>query len=190
MSKSLAELRQSPRVGMPERSYSLCLAPGLVSEVQMLLGDLEDAVAESSDEGASRPKRMADSGRVKGIQQRLAAISEEMKEHTGSLTLRAVEGGQWRRWVDEHPAREGVARDAKVAYGACNADDLMDDLGAYAVAWNGEPLADGDWAWIESNASNGDLMEIVSLVVKMHETVVDVPKLLRRSQVTHFDANG
>lgn len=155
MSKSIAELRQSPHVGLPERTYPLCLASTLVGEVQALLGQLEDARAADraqteGDESAAKPKRMgAGSGTAK-IRKRLAELSEEMREHTGTLTLRGTDEGAWRLWVEAHPAREGNDRDARIAYGACNADDLIDDLGKYAAAWNDDPIAAGDWDFIRS----------------------------------------
>lgn len=180
MSKSLAELRQSPRVGLPERTYSLCLASALVGEVQRLLNELEE-LAPGEEDGPRPPKRMGDGGRVQEIRESLRALSEEMREHTGDLLIRGVDGGQWRLWVDANPPREDNARDTQLAYGVCNADALIDALGTFAAAWNGDPLAEGDWAFIASKAAPGDLMEIASLVVKMHEMVVDVPKLLSRS---------
>lgn len=185
MSKSLAELRQSPRVGLPERTYSLCLASTLVGEVQALWSQLEDIEAKEAarrdGDKAARPTRMGEGSEAGKIRAELARLSEEMIEHTGTLTLHGVTEGAWRLWVDEHPAREGNERDAKVAYGICDADALLDDLGTYAKAWNGEAMGPGDWDFIKANAAAGDLKEIARTVVAMHEMTVDVPKLLSGS---------
>lgn len=186
MSKSLAELRQSPRVGLPERSYRLCLAPKLVAEVQSLLSDLEDAqiaaVAQAEgDEGAAKPKRMGDASPAAKIRARLQELQSELDEHTGSLTLRGWDEGAWRLWVAEHPARKDNARDEQLAYGCCNADALIDSLAEFAHAWNGEPLGPGDWEFLRTNAAPGDVKALAQLVVIMHESVVDVPKLLSSS---------
>lgn len=183
--KSLAELRQSPRVGLPERTYTLCLASSLLGEVQALVEELAEVEqAEGVDEDGERkgpPKRMAETSRGPVIRARLGELREEMAEDSGELTLRAIDEGAWRRWVDEHPAREEHVRDESVAYGVCNADALLDDLATYAKAWNGEPLADGDWLWIKSQAAPGDLKAIARLVVMMHEAALNVPKLLNAS---------
>jgi hypothetical protein len=180
-------------VGLPERSYSLCLASTLVAEVQALLTALEDARASASvqqeDGKAAKPKRMADGGAVKKIRDRLAEVRGEMVEHTGSLTLRGIDEGKWRIWVGQHPAREGSDRDDRIAYGYCNADDLLDNLEQFAVAWNGDTLGAGDWEFIRSKAAPGDLLEIASLVVVMHESVIDVPKLLSSSPEILGDAS-
>lgn len=186
MSKSLAELRQSPRVGLPERSYQLCLAPKLVAEVQTLASELEDARLEAlaqreGDEGAAKPKRMGEGTAAAKIRARLAELNDEIIEHTGTLTLRGITEGEWRLWVDENPAREGNARDEQIAYGCCDADALIDNLGRFAHAWNGEPMGDGDWEFLRNNSAAGDIKALASLVVAMHEMVVNIPKLLSGS---------
>lgn len=185
MAKSLAELRQSPRVGLPERTYQLCLASTLVGEVQTLVSELEDAEVEAArneDEAkTSRPKRAGESSPTVEIRKRLGALQAEMAEHTGTLTLHGVTEGQWREWVDGNPAREGNDRDKAIAWNCCNADALLDDLERYAKAWNGEDLKPGDWDFILSNAAPGDVKALVQIVVSMHEMAVNVPKLLSSS---------
>lgn len=186
MSKSLAELRQSSRVGLPQRSYQLCVSSAILGEYQSLWAQLEDAeiaaVAQSEgDETKARPKRQAEASPAGKIRARLAELRDELAEHTGTLTLQGVTEGDWRLWVDAHPAREASERDATIAFGCCNADDLIDNLGTFAHSWNGEPLAPGDWDFLESNAAPGDVKTLAQLVVTMHESVVDIPKLLSSS---------
>jgi hypothetical protein len=183
MSKTLAELRQSSRVGLPKRTYSLCLAPALVDEVRQLVGRLSEAevaaAAQADGDGdKARPRRAAEESPVQAVRDRLRALRDEMAEHTGELTLQGLTEGQWRAWVDDHPPREDNDRDRRVAFGYCNADDLLDDLGTYAHTWNGEKLTPGDWDFVKSNAAPGDLKELVQAVVSMHEMAVDAPKLL------------
>lgn len=185
MSKSLAELRQSPRVGLPERTYSLCLASTLVGEVQALWSQLEDVeqaeAARSEGDAASRPKRMGEGSESAKIRKELAKLQAEMVEHTGDLTLRGITEGEWRLWVDGNPAREGNDRDAAVAYSMCNADALLENIATFAHAWNGAALEAGDWDFIKSKAAPGDLKEIARTVVMMHEGTVNIPKLLSNS---------
>lgn len=185
MSKTLAELRQSPRVGLPERSYSLCLASTLIGEVQTLISELQDAevedAARAEGEAVAKPKRAAEKSAAAPIRKRLGELRSEMAEHTGILTLRGLTEGKWREWVDNHPPREGNKRDAQIAYNCCDADALLDDLELFAHAWNGDPVGPGDWDFIVSNAAPGDIKTITQLVVVMHETAVDIPKLLSGS---------
>lgn len=195
MSKTLAELRQSERVGLPKRTYSLCLAPALVDEVRQLVEQLEEAQAVSAaqregDATTAPPRRAGESSPVLAIRDRLRALREEMAEHTGELTMQGVTEGEWRAWVDEHPAREDNGRDRRVAFGYCNADDLIDELGSYAHAWNGDKLTPGDWDFIRANAAPGDIKELVQAVVSMHEMAVDAPKLLNDLLGILDDASG
>lgn len=190
--KTLAELRQSPRVGLPERTYSLCLASKLIGEIRTLAIELDEAetIAAAQREGdatKAAPRRAGESSDVLEKRAKMAALREEMIEHTGTLTLLGVDDGKWREWVDAHPAREGNKRDRQIALGYCNADDLLDDLGRYAKAWNGDDLAAGDWDWIKSQAAPGDLKELGRIVVSMHEMAVDVPKLLSDLLATPAD---
>lgn len=174
MSKSLAELRASSRTSLPERAYSLCLAQALVAEVQAL--EEEEAALRvevqrrlESDAPKRQAERVSDP-RLGEIADRKAALYDEMREHTGELRLRGVSAGEWRRWVDAHPAREKNQFDAGAAYGLCNASDLLAALSDYVVSWNGDPLAEGDWEFIANRAPSGDLAELCRLVVQMHET--------------------
>lgn len=189
MSKSLAELRQSSRVGLPTRSYPLCLAPKLAGEVQSLLDELQaamirEAAQTKGDESAAPPKRMGERLRSAEIRERLAEVQAEAEEHTGTLTLQGLTEGQWRIWCDEHPAREDNKRDDEIAHGYCNADDLVDNLGLFAHQWNGEDLKAGDWEFIRENAAPAEIKQLASLVVAIHENAVNLPKLLNNSLAT------
>lgn len=186
MSKSLAELRQSSRVGLPRRSYQLCVSSAVLGEYQSLLAQLEDAEAVAAaqaegDESKAPPKRAGAKSPAAKIRARIAELRDELVEHTGTLILQGITEGEWRLWVDAHPAREGNDRDNTLAFGCCNADDLLDDLGTFAHSWNDEPLAPGDWDFLKANAAPGDLKALAQLVVTMHESVVDIPKLLSSS---------
>lgn len=194
MSKSIAELRASRHTALPERTMPLCLAQKLVAEVQSLQEE-RDAIlhSERAVEGEpSRPRRQADkpNPRLTEIAARFDELSDEMREHTGELRIRAITGGEWRRWVDAHPAREAGRRDdgqplfhqidETIAYGICNAVDLYNDLQRFAVSWNGDELAEGDWDFIANRAAPGDLNEVCRQVVQMHEAVGAKAPLSRR----------
>lgn len=185
MPKSIAEMRTSPSVGLPERPVRMCLAQKLVAEVQSLAAEHEQIVnqvkIDPDKPGTPRRAGQGKPARAEEIEERVAALHEEMREHTGELLLRGIGAGRWRRWVADHPVRQvGLTKegapiwnpvDEEIAYGYCNADDLLDELGSYVVSWNGEPLADGEWDFILTNAAPGDINEAVKVVVQMHEFV-------------------
>lgn len=196
MTKSLAELRAQPPAPRPERPHTMCLATHLIGEFMSLTDELEtldrqraEAAAAASSSGGPRTGRPARSGegaehpRVAAIRARMLEIADEMEEYEGVLVVRAVKTeGEWRNWANAHPGREegedGHARDQEVTFGFCNADDLIDDLATYAVKWNGEDLAPGDWdEHIAPDARLGDKKKLARLVVGMYESDVDIPKL-------------
>lgn len=185
MPKSLAELRAQKPDALAERAYTLCLAPHLVAEVQMLteeLSELPDPTIEGHDgERVAAPRRLGEgpNPRAVEIRERLTVLLDEMAEYEGELRLRAKKtDGEWRQWVNEHPARgedePGHRRDLEVTFGYCNADALMDDLETYAHAWNGEPLAEGDWAMLK--VGNADKKKLATLVAVMYESDLSLPK--------------
>lgn len=195
MSKTLAELRTSPRVGLPERIYPLCLAASLVGEVESLAADLLAAehLAEAQAEGdgdKAPPRRAGQKPATTKIRKRIAELQAEMIEHTGKLGLRGIKNTAWMEWVAENPPRPDNRRDARYTYSLCDADALMADLGRYVATWNGEPVSADDWAFISEGASLADLWAMCQLVVAMHETAVDVPKLLSGWLVTPDDATA
>lgn len=186
MSKSLAELRQSARTSLPERTYEMCLSQALVAETQVLQQEKQDlsiaAHRQDPDDDSATPRRKMAEGsspRIDEINERLEELYDEMREHTGQLLLRGVTAGEWRRWVDANPPREDgrdergrpvvLAVDEQVALGYCDASALLANLGAYVAEWNGEPLQTGDWEWLEEHAPPGDMKAIAQIVVIMHE---------------------
>lgn len=206
MPKSLSEIRASKRTGLPERTYELCLSQSLVAEAQELQEEkasLAFDATRKTENGEGPPRKMAEKqpARLAEIDERLDELLEEMAEHTGTLRLRARDGGAWQRWVDDHPARE-INRDAKgnptyhptdesAAYGLANANDLLADLGSYAVAWNDDEMVEGDWETIAKNAAPGDLAELCRIVVQMHAVTGYRPGKSRwRSSETTPDDNA
>lgn len=183
---SLAELRASKKTSLPERTYSLCLAQGLVAEAQALTEERDALLLQARRARSDEPEAPAPPQRMNApvdprqdeIDARMVALFDEMREATGVLRLQAVESGKWRDWVAANPPRM-VERDGKqvlhpidaeVAYGYCDADALLDDMETYAASWNGEPLGAGEWAWLVTQAANGDLREMCKIVVQMHES--------------------
>lgn len=196
MSRSLADLRANPPKSRPERSVTICLKPHLVAEVQALTEELNNLpVAQILDpegekgpkprQGQSKPKEHP---RAAEIRERLGTLFAEMAEHEGELRIGATTtDGEWRNWANAHPGREegepGHKRDRDVTLGYCNADDLLEDLGKYAVSWNGEPLAEGDWDSIFApNIGNPDLKQIATNVIAVFESRLDFSEWRRLFQ--------
>lgn len=197
MPKSLSDLRAEKRDNRETRPFTACLARDLLAEVQQLTDELDqvtvhiEAPSQDDDEKGrqSEPRRMgqgesaeskAARARAAEIRDRLADVLDEMAEYEGELIVRANRTeGEWRQWTNEHPARDeddpGHFRDLEVAFGYCNADDLIDDLATYAHTWNGEPLTNGDWEVL--GVAPPDKKKVAQLVVDMYESVkVSVPK--------------
>ncbi|WP_166390314.1 hypothetical protein [Nocardioides ochotonae] len=191
MSMTIEELMASPHAGLPERTYALCVAQKLVAETQALEERRHalrvSTAAAGGDAGSdeapasSRPRRATDrpDPELGPLEERLKELYFEMEKHTGSLLLRGIEIGEWRRWVQANPPRmeerEGgeptLSRvDDYATYGVCDADALLEDLGRFAAAWNGAALTPTQWQWLRSKASPGDLLEMCRWVVQMHES--------------------
>lgn len=181
--KSLSDLRSEKPKGRPERTVRVCLKPELVAKIERLTGELADL---PEPEPRKTPRKMyeAEAAEMSPEEQRiraeLAAALNEMQDYEGEITVRAsLSDGEWRNWVDAHPTRAKDdeaehGRDQKIAFGACNADDLLDDLGTFAHAWNGEPLGDGDWAEVfDGSVARGDKIEMARAVVLMYENRLD-----------------
>jgi hypothetical protein len=183
---SLDDLRRgSAQVALAERAYALCIRRDLVAEVDRLTDELTNLPAREmqGDPDIQPPARMGGQSlddRAREIRQRLGELFAEIEAHTGDLLIRAVQDGEWRRFVNEHPAREGNARDEQVTYGICDADALIDDLGRWVKAWEGDPLAPEEWASLFApKAAGGDLKTIASLIVQMQEASDDPKWRLR-----------
>lgn len=187
--KTLAELRAQKPTGRAKSLVTLCIAPDLVAETHSLTTELGNLPAYADDdEVAGPPQKLGDQSavvarqRAAQIRARLGELLEEMAEYEGNLWICAnLTDGEWRRWVNEHPARgeddPGYDRDLRVTSGVCNADDLIDNLGKFVHEWNGEPVTAEDWADIfEPVVGSGDLAEIASKVVYLYEGRLNFPQ--------------
>lgn len=196
MSKSIAELRASTRTSLPVWAKQMCLAQGLVAEVQALEDEMVDlrVQAHAADDAEDAPpRRLADgpNPRIAEIEARKAELYAEMREHTGEIRIQAKPAGEWRRLVDRNPPRPDNKVDELVTYGLLDADALLERLGEFVVSWNGDPLGEGDWEFIANRAPAGDLKELCSLVVQMHETRGALaPKSLTPSSSTESNAKS
>lgn len=183
---SLADLRANPPKARPERTLPLCLAPDIVAEVESLTAALDEFDAEAQAQKTEGPPLRVGQGaspEAVDLRLKMADALERMRANEGEMTLRATrDDGAWRNWVNAHPARSedepGHDRDQRVTSGICNADALIDDLATYAWKWDGERLADDDWASIfEPVVGSADKAEMAAYVVSMYETRLDFSRL-------------
>lgn len=165
---------------------------GLVAEIAAI----EDRLEAAQERAAERPTAMGEKvapevadlrarltearSRVNEIRVRLGVVTEQMADYEGEVTVRATRpDGDWAQWKIAHPARDedkpGHRDDLMVSFGYCNAADLMDDIARYVVAWQGEPLAEGDFDAL--NLLPSDKKAIARIVVNMYEAGDDLPKL-------------
>ena len=184
MPKSLADLKAIPK-SLPTRTVRICLDQEAVADVQRLDNEKRDLLldaARSAPEDGERtapPLRLGESAtppRVAEIDAELEALFERMRESEGDLLLRAITGGEWLRFKDEHPPREGNKTDDEVTYGLCDSGALLANLGRFVAAWEGEGFGAGDWDGFADHVAPADLRELCSEVVQLHEARVRVPK--------------
>lgn len=186
---SLADLRANPPKSRPERSLRVCLAADAPAKVMRLTTELAN-LPEPDEKQPERPRKMHEpipqreiTADEKRLRDELQAALDEMAAAEGNLGVRAnLTDGEWRRWVDAHPAREkgdkGYERDVKYLSGICNADDLIEALGDYAHTWDSDPLTADDWATIFAPVlSGGDKIELARLVASMYESRLDFQQL-------------
>lgn len=191
MGKSIAELRASKHVGLPEKVVGICVSGSLYAELEDLQQKLAEAEAEyeeakkqaeRAEEGKAPQRTMATKPRVRELQEKADARAveadakrDEVLEHTVDVLFRAKRPGEWRQWCAENPATEGSVRD-RITYGLCALDALEADLGSYVVEIAGEKPQPGDWQWIADNAAAGALTNAAKTVFAFHETVVNPGK--------------
>lgn len=180
MARSLADLKAKPKQ-LPTRTVRICLDQEAVADVQRLDAEKRDLLLESqrSDDGDQKPRRVGEgpNPRLAEIDTELEALFDRMRESEGDLLLRAVDGGVWQRFKDANPPREGSKTDEDAAYGICDSSALLNDLGRYVAAWEGEQFGPNDWAdWFAAQVAPADLAELCREVVQLHESRIRVPK--------------
>lgn len=203
MPKTLADLRQSPHVGLPEQTHKLCLSGKLYAEFTVadeaffeaqgaaeVARERADEAARDADDVPRRPRRAGEGSEVVALREAADAaeavadekaadvdrIRELMAEHTVEVTVRAKQDGDWRTWCAAHPAREDDRRDTTEFAGLCDADALIAAAGDWVTAVNGAPLKPGDWDFVTAAAAPGDVKELAKRIVRMQERGVDLGK--------------
>lgn len=183
MSKTLAEILAEPKTERPRltRDFEVYAGKGLehYAEIQRLTIE-HDRLLEDSE---GRPAKMG-----AGVPPEVAAIREQLRELTdlaadykGTVTLANTRTeGEWIQWRIAHPAREkgegGYREDMAITLGWCDSDALIDDLATFAVSWNGEPLAKGNFDALGIDRLDKKVM--ARTVIGWYEVRDDDPKAL------------
>ncbi len=199
----LSEMRESGASRRPTRTIEICLAQDLVAEAESLGREKMDLmVAAGRAPESDAPRKLSEGAlppRAAEIDARLAAIYDEMRDHTGTLLLEAQAPGAWQRWKDEHGPRVEVTDDGQridpidldLAGGYCNGPDLFARLRDFVVSWNGDPVTDEDWGYLLDNAAGGDLKDACRRVIDMQEAGgSQAPKLRSPSSGTLAVVSG
>lgn len=197
MAHTIEELRARAKSNvkrLPTHPQRITLDQELIAQVERLVAEQEDLLVDAQrvdQEGkALKPPRKAAEkarpARLDEIEAELADLYDQIRANEGELLIRAIDAGQWHLWMDEHPAREDSVADEQVGRGLVNTTDLLGDLARYVEAWNGQPLAPGDWDEVfVGQVAPGDLRALVGEVVQLQERAgIRVPKSLSGSSTT------
>lgn len=203
MAKSLADLRSQRPKTLPTRDVPVCLDWDITNEMMRLeneLGDLKVAAIEAREKTSAKPKMAEGSNpRIDEIEQQLRDLLDKQREAIGMLTVRAIPGGEWALWKDEHPARwhgTGDDRvmnesDRQIGYGIVDSTALLSELGRWLYAWEGDVVADGDQAVLLEAVSPGDQNEICRKVILLQEgSTTLAPKSQSASSTTETSADS
>ena len=176
---TLAELRARKTQPLPKMSETVTLVEGqhLLEESRRLVEELAEinrrVRTHDDDEPTGPPLKSSAKvpDRAEEIEARANAIRSELADHQGDVDVVGMSGGDWQRWKDEHPAREGHSDDEQYAFGICDFSALFADLGRFVTAWDGEALDEGAWdSWLAERICYADRRDLVSAVVRMQET--------------------
>lgn len=188
--KSLAELRESVHTGPLQLSQDVCVAGPLFAEYDELDTQFREAYNEAPAERSN--VRQADGKpRHRQIAERMEEVRAEMARHVVTVRVHRIERHEWKEWADAHPPRvvedrhqPGCDRDDcdgclvhrdDAAVGV-NLDALVDDLERHVATINGEKPQPGDWAFVQTNGSDGDMLELARKVAASHVVAVSIPK--------------
>lgn len=175
MATSLADLR-ARKIKRPIDTVEICTDPEATAEASRLAAEIDQLRFETArriDGGAPRKVgQAANDPRLVKLRAELEQAYDLMRESTGRLTLQAIPAGEWARWKDEHPPRKDNPTDERLVYGLFDSSALLGDLDKWAIAWEGEPLAPGDWDMFAQ--LSGDLAVCIQTVFNLQESLVSV----------------
>ena len=156
---------------LPEKTVSLCLRADLVAEYERTERDLAVAVKAAGDSLAGP------GGQARDLEERLAALREEMTGSTLTVTLRALPTAKYRALMDEHPPRvvdDQVDRRDRVF--GFNIDTFFDALARACVV--APDLDDEDWEALtgeDGKLTDAQYGVLTDTAWKLNRKDVDLP---------------
>lgn len=213
---TLAELRaQSGPKPLPRKTVTVTLVEGqhLLAEMESLLAEAVDLEREKnqiaekvsgqnaegdptggplkSGQGANLSQRAEEiEVRMDELEARVKAIPDDLREFQGELDLTGFSGGDWQRFKDDNPPREGNEQDKRLTSGHCDASALFNALGRFVKGWNGEPVTAADWdTFLAERIAYADRRDLIPTIVKMYENkAATLPKSRSASPTTPSSA--
>ena len=213
---TLAELRaQAGPKPLPRKTVTVTLVEGqhLLAEFEALTQEATDLILEKdriaekvsgenadgeqtgpplkAGQGSDLSKRAEEiEARMAEIEARVKQLPDDLREFQGELDLTGFTGGDWQRFKDDNPPREGNEQDKRLAAGHCDASALFNTLGKFVKAWNGEPVTAADWdSFLAERIAYADRRDLIPVIVNMYESkAATLPKSRSGSPTTKSSA--
>lgn len=204
MAKSLADLRSQRPKTLPTREVPICLEWDITNTIVRLeteLGDLQVAALEAREKTTAKPKMSdGENPRIAEVEAEMRDLLDQQRDAIGHLTIRAIDGGVWAAWKDEHPARFHGAGDERmmnesdrqITYGLVDSTALLADLKLWLYLWEGDELAAAeDKTTMLEAIAPGDQNEICRSIITLQEGSTPLaPKSRSASSSTETSADS
>lgn len=149
---------------LPERTVLVCLRLDLVAQMEQMDKELAEAKRTGEDS-------LAGGSRLRGLAERLEALTAEMNEKSVQFRLRALGRRPYRKLRDKHPPREDNDSDRMAGF---NQDNFHEALLRASVA---EPdLDDAQWRrFLDDMITQGQYETLYLTALSLNHRDVDVP---------------
>lgn len=135
------------------------------------LGVERDALYVELQEAAAQPVRTMGPRPTVGVQARIDALEDRMREDLVTLRFRALSTDKWNTLIALHPPREGVNLDARKGYNIVAVTKAAaEENGVVMVGGTAEPVTADEWADLWANLSGGDFDRIWGVVTRLNES--------------------
>jgi len=160
---------------LPEATVSICLRGDLVADHEAAERELERAQRNTinSLEGSG----------AGDIADRIAALEEQMREHTYEFRLRALPRAKWHELVGQHPPRRDEAGDVVEAdrFILVNVETFWDAIIRACVV---DPeLSEDDWRQLEASLTDHAFQQLCDAAWGINRRGVSIPFSRAASQM-------